>query len=437
MAISTATRTYRPPRQTPALLAAAVMAAIFGPYLPGLPIRTEQIALYALPASFLLSRGWLPKNYGVPRGVARAWFATILIVLLSIVPMTIGVPAPIASVLRVLDWHILPIAGALSVAVLVYKDRGATRVEENLLWVMAWLLAVNSVIMILPGLVPDGMLNAFWSSGDLTAQGAVADRAASAGRSSGIFNQPSEAGVAYLLGLVAWNSLARRGLAGRRGVVLWIILPIIALGGLWPVSKIFLYGAPVVVAFLVVRSFFEGRISRIAPYVVAGIGVASLAPLLMSSAGLERIASRLLLDREVGLATVTGGRYSSTGSTLQSEIDAVIEASPVVGYGLAAPDMVGALDSQLFASLAISGLVGFALLTVLVGATLLRIRTLPVEKATDGYALLGIFVGSGLGVPVLLLNRVGSMFLVMLTLALWTHPRAPSPKEREVSSLLE
>lgn len=418
-----------PTRDTgPEILAGIVVTAMFGPYLPGAPIRAEHLVLYSLPIVFLFAHGWLPKNHGVPLGAARAWFATIVVVLLSLVPMVLGEGPTLVNAVRVLDWHLLPVACAFSVAVLVHRTGSTDRVTVTAMWVIVWLLAVNTILMVFPSVVPGGFVDAFWSAGGASGRGTVASRAATMGRSSGIFNQPAEAGVAYLLGLVAWNTLARRGFSGARGLLLWLTLPAIAIGGVLPISKVFLYGAPVLIAFLSWRGFLEGRLARGSASIFGLLSVAAIAPAVLTPSAIERIASRFqFADPSSAISTMTGGRFSPAGTQLQAELATLLGTRPLFGYGLFASGQVGPLDSQVLATLAITGLAGVLALVWAIAAVLVRIRALPTPQRSDSLALLLVFLGAGIGVPVLFLNRIGSVFVFMLTLALWPKPgRVPT-----------
>jgi hypothetical protein len=101
-----------------------------------------------------------------------------------------------------------------------------------------------------------------------TGGGGVWERAACNGRFTGIFNQPMEAGLAYLVAFILVMRMSAR--LSRFTLVLFLYM--ICIGGGLTISKVFLFGAPVVfvVSLFVYRKQAKTLLLAVAvPFVLA------------------------------------------------------------------------------------------------------------------------------------------------------------------------
>jgi hypothetical protein len=182
----------------PVVLIVVMTVAAFGPYLIS-GIRTEQAVVYGaiallFPMVLMSTRPYFP--------IITLWLSIILILMLGLIP-----PTPYGAVYQpngaasTLDNYGLPVIVMLLVWSAV-REGQARLVLPVFAAVTVWLTALNGLISIIGTRVDlSEYLRRFWSEAGI---GTTAENAAQLGRLSGIFNQPSEAGVMYgIAGLLA------------------------------------------------------------------------------------------------------------------------------------------------------------------------------------------------------------------------------------------
>lgn len=237
------------------------------------------------------------------------------------------------------------------------------------------------------------------------------------GRHCGLFQLPIEAGVAYCTGLVAWMYWSTT--VQSRSFLLWTCLPLIIVGGLLPVSKVFLLGAPMLV--LTFFALVRGR-----PRIAVGVGIAGFLivsltwfPQFAEWEGPDRISG--LFASEVGrdvLNTYTAGRLDTQGGwTGKVTYDVMLEA-PLSGYGYASG--IGPYDSAFMERMVTGGvpmlLLYLAALAVIGNTARYGLRVSRIHGAVLACIFL-LVVGTSFGSPVLSMNRSSIWLWVFLALS--------------------
>lgn len=408
----------------------AVTLLAFGPYLVG-GLRTEQLAGYGSAAVVLLF-GWSTWRRSRP-GSAMAPFLLAWSALVVIAVVGALWPPPDLTSWPQGD----PVAGidnwALPLALIVLTAFWCERVDSRTIATVVCVVVV-AVMVFNAGLSFVTRINGsysltpwvefFWTRADEGGT-AVATNALGNERYTGLFNQPTEAGICYSLALLALAYLAR---LGRRSHALLVTLAAAALtvGGLLAVSKVVLFGGvPLFVWFVLADRGRRVRFVLGAATVLGGIVV------LTAGTGLDRYvtgtyAFRALFGAAFDASTITGGRLGS-GGTLAGVSDQVLATSP--WFGLGAAGVTAPYDSSWLEALATTGVVGVALLGVVFAGLAVRwfvVRNvLARPESMLALCVLVLAAGASLGMPSLTGNKVTTLLWILLTCLLLT-PRPPA-----------
>ncbi|WBB49664.1 hypothetical protein O3597_04030 [Verrucosispora sp. WMMA2044] len=399
-----------------------LVLAAFGPYLAA-GIRTEQAAVCAVAGLALLAGAHHLRETPSRAMLAIAAMATYLTVaaFAAVGPTSQATGYGPVGFLAGLDNLLLPIvtltAGYLIAAGHPDRRRLLRITALTLVAALAVNAAVSYLMLVSPGDY-DQLMSAWW-----TGDGGVstAERAATMGRYSGIFNQPAEAGVAYSLGLIAAVYALRRQpmILAAAGVALTV-------GGLLTASKIFLLiGLPVALWQTWMGSSWHTR----AGTVLAVGGVMALfdhqARQPDSPIGGVLLGAWLNPgDRGGGLLSLyTASRFGEQ-STLADTAGIVLTHSPWFGFGLGGLRV--AYDSAWVEALVMAGIVGVAaqaaILAVMVWCWLdVRRWADPAAVRFGAGLLLVVTVGSA-GLPTTTANRVSSVVWLFVALLLVCPP---------------
>ena len=249
------------------------------------------------------------------------------------------------------------------------------------------------------------------------------------GRHCGLFQQPVEAGVAYCTGLIAWMYWSTT--AGKRSLWLNVCLPLIIIGGVLPVSKVFLLGAPILSIVFLALSMHRKHL-LIGTFVAATVLVyVSAIPQFAEWSGAEGI-TWVFSGEEMGdvFRRYTAGRLGDDGGWTMNAAYGVLQDSPLFGYGYAS-DAVGPYDGAHLERLVVGGipalLLYLALLGVIGTSAVRRMRTSRIHS-TVLFSLFLLVVGAGLGAPVISLNRcsIWLWILIVLSIAVIDYPQPQS-----------
>ena len=418
------TETGHSPRAT-LWWARIVCLSVFGPYVTG-SARTEQIMVFASFAVILIA-GW--ARIASARSISAApfvvaWLGLDAIMLIGFVrrpydPAFYGSqPASHALVaymlpvaLMVLTWFwTLSADGPALIRAIAPVVVGAMVV--NTVIALAQLVTGNAAVL--------SFLPRFWDAPG--SPGSVAVNAAGNSRFSGIFNQPSEAGVAYGLALFFLIYLAQRQQI-RRGATVLCAAALIG-GGILTISKIFLLGALPIAAVMILQSP-RGRVRLISCFAASAaalwlLGTADLLP----SWRLGAVTfGRLLHPSGSLVAEYSAGRYG-TGGSLGPVVSDVLHASPWYGFG--AGGLATAYDSLWVQVLVLAGIAGVILVAVVLLMLAFRLWCLrgvtePAEWNLAG-AVLVLAIGASLALPSLTANRDVTLLWLVLGILIVAQP---------------
>ncbi len=248
-------------------------------------------------------------------------------------------------------------------------------------------------------------------------------RTINAGRPVGVFNMPFESGLAYSLGLLLYVYMAANSHRRPRKFFRAILVALVIVGGWMSGSKVFLFlGIPLSLMYLLVWwIFYEKRkgvqlISSIVALVMLLFVFFALTSFqevgLMSS-----LFKTDYLQEKPALQVISGGRF---GKNTQTKIEMhFLEAWDQRYFGQGIP-LNYAVDNAYLQMFAYGGFT--TLFLYFLWLALPVIFSLQVLKYKPGESLLIIMlvalaVGSGMGAPVLQINRVSILlccFLFML-----------------------
>jgi hypothetical protein len=400
--------------------------AVFGPYIAG-ALTGQLVVLLCGTAAVIIGLPLATRSQLPLLPVIGLWFAILVITVIAsawrpIDPNFYGTLSAVHS----LWWLVMP---QLVMIMSWYWTRyvPSARVMLALARVIAIAMSANSVLAIAQlstGQVNlGGVLSSFWSTIS-AGQQSVAQMAAENGRYTGIFDEPAEAGAAYGIALLCIIYLVRRGARWQvadAGAVL------VVAGGILCVSKVFLFAALPIAAWVAVTS--SGTRLRI----FAGAGAGALALLAADAAGLLPAWStgsaslQTFLHPNGSFTTVyTAGRYGSGGS-LESVAADVLRAAPWTGFG--ARGLYTAYDSQWLEILVLSGIFGVICLAaslIMLGWRWLRMRRTadPADSMLAGSVLVLAILASS-GFPSLTSDRAG--ILIWLILGVYLNGRGGEP----------
>jgi hypothetical protein len=403
--------------------------AIFGPYTAIIRgVRTEQLFVYGM---VLVGLPLLATTMRLTRFALGALLSLGLLGVVglvgALVPVLNTTPYQRGSLLPGLDNYALPLAALVLTQLWLASGVSRTALLQHAARATVVLMCLNALVSVASIRVDlTGVLGRFWAP--TLSDGTVAQNAAQMGRLSGIFNQPSEAGILYGIALFAaiylWRDQAAR---------LAVPVALIVVGGALTVSKIFLLVAVPVGAWQLFRAS-RGRARKLVALgavvlIAAGAGQANLLPAWTGISYLTRLLSPTGGVIDFYTASRLGER-----SSLLPVAEAVLHASPL--FGLGAGGLLVPYDNGWIEALVVAGLFGVvvytACLVVLVRAWRAhrpRDARTSRESAFSG-ALVTLAVAASLGIPALTANRVAAMLWILLGLTvLAPRPRPSDPVE--------
>jgi hypothetical protein len=208
--------------------------------------------------------------------------------------------------------------------------------------------------------------------------------------------------------------LARRGERWRLAEVGGVL---VVIGGILSISKVFLFAALPIAAWVIVRS--PGV--RFRALAGATIGGASL--LLAGAMGFlpawgtgYSVILSFLHPNGSFVTMYTAGRYGPGGGSLGPAVADVLHAAPWAGFGPSGLNTP--YDSQWVEILVLSGLIGVILMCAIVamlGLQWLKMRKVapPAESALAG-SVIALAIASSIGFPSLTASRVGVLIWLLL-----------------------
>jgi hypothetical protein len=327
------------------------------------------------------------------------------------------------SALAALDNYTLPVAALLAFHLLATRLVNVFDLTKlfKLLNIFVFFNVLVSILAYL-GYISNSYFQLFWSPTSESSSMSVALLAIQNARYSGIFNQPAEAGILYLISM-----LASCYLYAKKEYKLWLssfFLLVSLVGGAISGSKITLFiGAAASIGFMIINKNLKLLV----------VTLISACTMFFFTSGLFGIgstqySSAISLQGNL-LYLLTSGRWGQAG-TQTTLVYQVLEFSPLFGLGLS--NFGSNADSEVLRLLGTSGF--FGLLAFVSGQFLLyqiirvNISNLPVEKRLFVILYFSIIAGS-FGLPVLSANKVGTILCLILIGFLHIQKDIDGPKK--------
>lgn len=402
-------------------IVAIVILSSFGPYLHPYGIRPDHVAIYGLSGIAMWNAFFCRVNLFRTSLVAFMPFALLVSATWSaIVTWWSPTPANTTLIIAGLDNYLQPVAIYLLLS-WTLAHASVSEMRSYLLQVyrlMLLALSLNAALALASVFVDTWPLVRFFVQGEPGHMGTVWERAARLGRYSGIFNQPSEAGIAYSLGLFAWGQLfvVERRLSPYLLTLLFMVL----LGGLLTISKVFLMVAiPLFFGWVFLnRNELSLRCKAAHGWLFMGFMAIVLWLLAFHWQGLKRLTKTFGLVEQAGtsgfLSHITGKRFGSERSHVVQGFLDVWENAPLQGFGFG---LRQGFDNAYLEFFYQGGGVGLTLyLVVLAWLGILGRRVLAWSRP-EGSMLLLIMVFvvmAGVGIPVLTINRSSILLWLLL-----------------------
>jgi hypothetical protein len=389
----------------------------FCPYLSiQLGVRVEHFIIY--PSLFLILLMYKFKSINKYILIILALWSFIFIFLLTRTILDSN-RASLVNILAEIDNFAQPIALMLIFASLIYAG---INYEKDLLLrtskVLVIFLSLNTVWTIIGFITDVHFINEYFWGG----LSSVAINAEQMGRYSGIFNQPSEAGVAYSLGLFAIMYIMDR--EKKINIKHYFFIIFILFGGIVTVSKIFLFGGLLLFLFSI---FMHKKVRKKLPKLLIWIPILSYPAyvfLINSWDGFDFIGRFFNGNNQQGfISLITAGRFGGAeGVQSQQSIffSEILQTSPLIGAGMGHYQTV---DTAFFHMFSNGGSIAMLIyLFILVFLFVLAIKFLIKCKFNSEskyfvMIVLLIFLGS-FGVPILIINRSSIIIWVLISLLL-------------------
>lgn len=398
-------RTHMQTRIFAVVLSAALACAAFGPYIVG-GVRVEQAVVY-LAFAILVPLNFRHLYRDGTYGYLLVWGSYLVTALIGLVLYRPPANArwDAGSTIAGMDNLLLPIAVMLVVWTSVPRVYAADtfRIVAQVLSVA---MAANGFITIISTFFDiSPLLRIFWApAGDVFT---VGQNSVGNGRYSGLFNQPSEAGLLYgvagLLAIFAWR---------HRQVLLAVLVSFIFIGGMLTVSKVFLLGGlPLIVVYWFI---LRPRGTRPTVAFLCTFAVLLVIPIIVLQQwrGFAYLARLLptagIFDR------IFASRYGDDAG-IMNVIRELLSESPVYGVGVSGWNVP--YDSGWVQALVLAGIIGFvafAMIFVLMGITAMKLPRNGLRSF--GVLLTLLLVGASIAIPPLSANRVATIVWLLISL---------------------
>jgi len=419
-------RAPKPSTRVPVLISVAA----FTPYL-GLPIdiRFEHVIVYGLAIAAVSTRstGLVPRLDQPSRRLLILWLTAGAIITVGtfIARTDLATTSRAFFTLSVLDNFLLPVAAFLALTTYVLRRDLDTRDGlRAACTATVLLLSVNTLLILLVDIEQARpFLQAFWANEanpylfvDQSGFTSVAARTLTDGRYGGIFNQPYDGGLGYAVGLAAWFVLYTRRGRGR-GVLgspaaQFIVLALIVAGGLSTLSKVFIYGGPLVAIASLGLPLTGTRTTigrSLAVLIGAPIAVTVVAEVWLPATSQRAFGLLQVYGDDDAVAIATGGRVSEFGTYPTRLLNAMTPLGR--GWG-------GIRDDAFLAFVEGAGPLGLLIYLTVLGLLFHLATRLPAfsveRRLALSLALLTAF--SSLGAIPLQVNRGSSLLWLLLSM---------------------
>ena len=244
----------------------------------------------------------------------------------------------------------------------------------------------------------------------------VWDMAVSMSRYLGIFNQPIESGLTYSLGLFSWVYFTQK--SKNISIINYLMLFGLLLGGILSVSKVFIFiGIPLFFIYLILERKFKYIINW--RFIVSSILI--IAVIKMTYKAWEGFSYFTRLFNISGksiselIQLYTAGRFGTDYSLVKYLFIYVWEKSPFYGLGFAAKTTLDNAFLEFFLQGGLVALFGYLFILAVIG--LVGLSQYRRNKEGRFVLILFIFITiSGIGAPVITINRFSTLFWLFLIL---------------------
>jgi hypothetical protein len=380
-----------------------LILSTFGPYIfKQYGIRTDHMMLYL---SFLCVCCFssLKNKFLLKKEMKAILYILILLFLIPFVMLSVNMNITL-KMLASIENYLQPIV--VIIVSCYYFSRKQIRIDE-MIHLFLFLLCLNTILSLLSIFIDINEFISLFVRGSERGGMPIALGVMSQSRFTGIFNQPFTAGLAYSVGLLLIVYLFSHQKIGLSQIVYTII---VFVGGIITVSKVFFpLGVFIALYMLILYRKYNTIMSII-----------FLLFLLVPTISLfwdNNYFFRLLIpptNISELLELYTSGRLGVSNVNLHY-VNNIYDDSFLIGYGYATD--VYAPDSAYVDYLSQSGIIGVFLYIVLLinlGFSIYRYKTnLKSKILLKGFFLLLIF--SGIGAPVLTINRVSIIIIVFIT----------------------
>jgi len=397
-----------------------LIIASFGPYITGNGLRTEHFLIYGiLPlaiVTLMLKKRTIISYFPLFSILLLLLFITLWTFLVTF----IGVKnyESFNKVIAHLENYaqsiaIILISGAF---VNLYSRERVIIIFRKACLVLIILLLLNTVIAV--SSIFFDISN--WVRYFVSAPGGIGvtvwSRAASMGRYSGIFNQPMESGLTYSLGLFSWVYFTQK--SKNISIIHHLMLFGLLLGGILSVSKVFiLIGIPLFFIYLIL----EGRLKYILGWRFIVSSMLSIAAIIVICkawkgfgyfARLFNISGKSISEL---IQLYTAGRFGAEHAGLRYYFAHVWGKSPFHGLGFAAITTFDNAYLEFFTQGGLIALFGYLSILAVIGFVGLS----QYKRNREGLFVLILFIFitvSGMGAPVVTINRFSTLFWIFLIL---------------------
>jgi len=393
----------------------------FGPYvLPNFGLRTEHVLIYfLLPFAIII----LMMKKRTILSYSPLFNILMLLFFITLWTLMITFIGPknytlFVKVVAYLEDYFQPIAIILILSALLNfrSQESLITIFREACLLFIYLMMINSIIATVSIYYDLSSWISYFLKGT-SISSTVWAKSLIMGRYLGIFNQPIEAGLAYSLALINWGYLTQM----KRYISIgnYIILFALLIGGILSVSKVFILGGiPLFVLYLIsikrIRFLINYRF-----VITATLGIIMTMLIFKTWKGFNYFLRLFHFGNKsqdiVSLFTAT--RFGRGDTGVKYLFNYVWEKAPIYGLGFAAKTPLDNAYLAYFVQGGLIALIGYlAMLTIiaLVGFNQFK-------KNKEGQLLFYLFVlilGGGIGAAVLSLNRISTVFWVLITLIL-------------------
>lgn len=401
-----------------------LVVSFFGFYVVDIGLRTSHLVLYPLFFVSLIIHLFQKGSFLVFSGLRHLVFLWVsLLIWYYLATIFNGGDFSFVRILAITDNIITPVIIIIIITALFYgiSIQGIQKSIYRVCKLIIFLLAINTILI---------LINFYWDissfliffqpAADIARGTTVWERSVSMGRQIGIFVAPFESGISYSFGVFCWLYLAKT--EKSHTIYNYIVLGLMVIGGIFSISKAFIYALPLFAFFLIINI---KQLTNIINYrFLIMIAILSLLYAYLSEfwEGAKLFARYISLD-QLTLAILSGNRYGNNDFGVIQKMTFVLNQSPIFGvgigrgYGAVNPTVI---DNAYLEVFWIGGLVGL-LIYLLIVVELLRPGFVNFQNNEEARLLLFLVVLvvlAGLGGPVFTLNNFSVMFWVLSTLLL-------------------